>query len=205
MKRKAFVPTKGGDGGVAVPRRRGPHWTDNGKVVLTGEQIPRAHRAAFEAGLVRTTDPCDRAHLHREPLANIPRQLDEAWVLAEPGLLESRFGAGKLPGQLRRYHRSQMTSRGVAYDSMFDGAAATAARLQGELDIDLGWRTQFPRPERRQYAPTEVQRARALAGLTCLQARAVTQQSTRQSALTTAEIELEKAATRLIRDSCLKE
>lgn len=194
----AFTPTKGGDGGAFVPRRMPAHWEDNGRVVLTGDAIGGADRAGFEAGLVETRDPCDRAHLWREQLAGVPRELPESMVLADHDMLRSRFHGRALPGEPRRYHASQVTSRGMPYDSMFDDAALTAARLQADLGIDLGWRTGFPRAQKRVYAGCEIERARALAGMEGKQARRMLERKVRVS-MTTREFQLEQEANALLR------
>lgn len=193
-----FVPTKGGDGGAYVPRVRPRHWDDNGKVVLTGEQIAGSQREGFVASLVTTSDPSDRAHLERDPVAGVPRELDEAWVLADPGLLRSRYHGRTLPGELRRYHPSQVTSRGIAYDSMFDGAALTAAYLQRELGIDLGWRTGFPRPHRIEYAESELARARVFAGDPSEHGARRLVERRMKTRMTREEAELEREANRLL-------
>lgn len=140
----AFTPTRGGDGGVYRAPAEPKHFRDNGRVVLTGESIAADDRPAFVAALVDTIDPADRAHTERARLyADHGPCTPYNSELADPATLRARYH-GHAWGHPRRYHPSQVTSRGMPYDSMFDDAAATAARLQGMLGIDLGWRTGFP-------------------------------------------------------------
>lgn len=196
----AWRPMKGGDGGAYRPPPEPRHWRDNGKVVLTGESIAGAGWAAFGASLVETIDPADRAHLVRRRLyADHGPMTPANSALADPALLRARFG-GRMPGVPRRYHPSQVTSRGMPYDSMFDGAAATAARLQTALGIDLGWRTRYPRPGREVYAAGELDRAGWLAGLDADEARRRVQRRCKVR-MTRDEVRLEREANAILRAS----
>lgn len=152
-KRKAFVPTKGGDGGTPAKIRRGPNWSANGLVVLTGASIRgQDERAAFEAVLVATTDPSDRAHNEKKLVdPNAPPHRDASFVLCALGEID-------LPGspprsRPRRYHPSQVVGRveldedgavrfdnRVGVDSMFDAAARAGQRLE-DAGIEMGWHT----------------------------------------------------------------
>ena len=141
--RKGFVPVKGGDGGVAVKARRGPNWNANALLVLTGASIRcAADRAAFELLLVETTDPCDRAHNIKKLIS--PRmnpRLESSFVLC--GLGEIDLPGAAPVSRARRYHPSQVVGRPgkrVGFDSMFDGAAESARRLE-DAGIEMGWHT----------------------------------------------------------------
>ena len=185
--RRTPGPTRGGDGGVyrAPPEPR--HWRDNGKIVLTG--------AADDGTLVSTIDPDDLAHLVRQRLcADHGPMTPFNSRLADPDMV--RLADTATP---RRYHRSQVTSRGMPYDSMYDHAAAVAARLQRDLGIDLGWRTCYPRcPRVVVAAATTADRARLFAGLTARQTRDLVTPKTRQRC-TRREAELSAMADALIR------
>jgi hypothetical protein len=117
-------------------------------------------------------------------------------MLAEPGVIAAAYGEHK-PTKPRRYHPSQVTSRGMPYDSMFDTAAQTAARLQQALGIDLGWRTRYPRAEAVVYSEGELARAGWLAGMGANEARQRVQRRCR-SGMTPEEMRLEREANRLL-------
>ena len=138
-----FVPTKGGDGGAPVKVRRGPNWSANARVVLTGASIAcKADRAAFELLLVETTDRCDRAHNEKKLIVpGVNPQLEDSWVLC--GLGEIDLPAAKPVSRPRRYHPSQVVGRPgkqVGVDSMFDALAVAAQRLQ-DAGIEMGMHT----------------------------------------------------------------
>jgi len=152
-RKKAFVPTKGGDGGTPAPVKRGANWAANGLVVLTGASIRGGDaRAVFESVLVETTDPSDRAHNEKKlAAAGANPRRDDSWVLCTLGEID-------LPGarprsRPRRYHPSQVVGRverdadgvvlfdnRVGLDSMFDHAARDAQRLE-DAGIEMGWHT----------------------------------------------------------------
>lgn len=192
-----FTPRRGGDGGVyrAPPTPR--HWNDNGRVCLTGASIAGSARAGFEAACVPTIDPADVAHLVRRRLRDDHGPMNtENSILAEPDIV-ARGG----PPAPRRYHPSQVTSRGMPYDSMYDAAAATAQRLQRDLGIDLGWRTGYPRSPRHAVTAMDAcERKRLFAGLSDAQVKAVVRPPTYQRR-TRAERALSDRATALLRDS----
>jgi hypothetical protein len=182
---------KGGDGGTYVKRKRKRFWKANGQVYVTGLDIRDGEAlGAFLASLVETKDKCDRAHNKKRLIVpGLPEQSDDSWTLVP--LCELTGRPGPLPGRLRRYHPSQMTSRGVAFDSMYDHVALVTMyyRAQG---IELGMRTMHGR-----HARSEHDRAIALSGLSVHEARAMTQQRTDQE-LTAEERSLEDQATELI-------
>lgn len=190
-RRKKFTPTKGGDGSMAVPVKRGPHWDDNGKVMLTGASIngpTKAHRAAFAVfadSCIPTADLHDRAHRQRRLIADeVPSYRDDPWILIPFNELE--IPGRDLPGQVRRYHPSQMVgvgSRRVGFDSMFDHAAEVAGRLES-AGIELGWHTTSPG----QFSRGEIDRLSVFKGLDENQARNLVQQRTTQSAITREDI-----------------
>lgn len=139
----AFVPTKGGDGGRAVKIKRGPNWNANGLLVLTGASIRcKADRAAFELLLIETTDPCDRGHRRKKMISGAASPaMAESWVICALG--EVDLPGGEPVSRARRYHPSQVVGRPgkqVGFDSMFDDAARSAARLEA-AGIEMGWHT----------------------------------------------------------------
>lgn len=161
---------QGGDGGAAPTHNPSPHHRDNALVCLTNRDLldrdARAFHAFAQDACVPTQDPDDTAHLHRRRFPG-----------AHPG------GAGA-PGELvfltngqvrqikphpapvpRRYHPSQMTSRGVGFDSMYDLAYRVGMALQDQ-GVELGWR-----PVVSGRSAAEHDRARALAGLNRDQSR----------------------------------
>jgi hypothetical protein len=166
-------------------------------VVLTGDGIGRDAFEGFLAVLVETIDPADRAHLVRQRLYKDHGPFTpHNSMLAEPGVIMARYD--RPPGRLRRYHPSQVTSRGMPYDSMFDGAALTATRLQHTLNIDLGWRTCFPRsPKTEQIGANEYDRERMFRGLKSEQIRDIIRPRTRQR-MTPAEKKLDRQAAALL-------
>lgn len=215
-KGKAFVPTKGGNGGRAVKMKRPRHWADNAMMVLTGSSIggssrdARDERAAFEDALIETTDPCDRAH-NRKKLVhpNAVPHLPQSWVLCALGEID-------LPGsapvsRARRYHRSQVVGRAelgedgetvfdnrVGLDSMFDHAARVAAGFE-RAGIVLGWGTSFPRERSAPLASERVvMMAAHFAGRSRDQVRNAVQQRTSVE-MDAGEIEAQRAGTELLR------
>ena len=188
---EGFVPTKGGDGGVAPKKAkkvpRSAHWDDNGKVVLTGSSIKnKADRAAFMDSCIPTTDLRDRAHRRRRLVfEGMPKELDDSWVLMSWG--EICIPGIELPGQPRRYHPSQCVGTGdriVGIDSMFDGAAETAMRLEN-AGIEMGWHTTKPG----QYSRSEMERASVFAGMSRDYVRNSLEGQTSQEAITREDIE----------------
>lgn len=152
-----FTPSKGGDGGRAVSAKRGPDWDANARVVLTGASISRRtpERAAFEAGLIATTDTADRAH-NQKKLAydGANPQHSENWVIK--GLGEIDIPGSDAVSTPRMYHTSQVVGRveidedgrvvfdnRVGVDSMYDAIAEEAQRLEG-AGIEMGWHTGRP-------------------------------------------------------------
>ncbi len=76
-------------------------------------------RGTCEALTVATVDVCDQAHGVRD---------HESTLVCAKDLVATRRGARATP---RRYPRSQMTSRGVAFDSAFDELHERLHRLRG--------------------------------------------------------------------------
>lgn len=194
-----MVVTKGGDGGVYREPPEPRHWRDNGRVVLTGDGIRGEALIGFVAGLAETIDPADRAHLIRQKyIKDHSPMTPHNSRLADPAVIETRYGSHP-PGRLRRYHRSQMTSRGMPYDSMFDGAAQTAAALQIALGIDLGWRTSYPKPPKAEVVgANEYDRERMFRGLRSDQIRDLIRPRVGQR-MTAAERKLEREASDMLR------
>lgn len=185
----AFTPSRGGDGGVYRAPPTPKHWKDNARVVLTD---------AEPAACVPSPDPADTAHLVRVrvgydhgPATTINSRL------ADPAQILARFGDdAERHCRRRRYHPSQVTSRGMPFDSMFDAAAALGARLQADLNIDLGWRTAYPRGTKTPVTADE--RARVFAGMDRAAVRDMVRPRTRQKR-TDQERALEAEASALIR------
>lgn len=194
QKRRPAAVLKGGDGGTYVKRKRGRFWKANSRVYLTGLDITDAEPLMrFLDALVETADPADRAHSKRRLIVpGLPPQADDSWTLVP--LCELARRGLRLPGRLRRYHPSQLTSRGVAFDSMYDHVAQVTAfyRSQG---IELGMRTMHAKHSR-----SEHDRAVALSGLNVNEARAMIQQRTDQE-MTASERSLENQATELLEQS----
>ena len=132
---------------------RGEHWNDNGRVYLTGLDLnthgPVQLRAeafkAFLDSLVATADPLDRAHTHRRKIfEDAPEAIDESFVLLDHQQIDHPLDKnGRRTGKpkkttRRRYHPSQLTSSGVAFDSMYDAAFDIARTFQA-VGINLGW------------------------------------------------------------------
>ena len=185
-KGRLAMPTKGGDGGVAVPIKRKQHWADNARVVLTGSSIFRKpDRAAFMCSCVPTCDIHDRAHQERRLIfPGFNPACDDSWTLMPWG--EFDIPGKPLPGQVRRYHPSQMVGVGerrVAFDSMFDCAADTASRLEN-AGIEMGWHTTKPG----QYSRGELDRAGVFTGMSRDQVRNRLHQETTQEAITRDDI-----------------
>ncbi len=138
---RAFVPTKGGDGGLP-PQSIGSNWSRNGEDVLCGKSMRGTPSwGEYEASLVETADPTDRAHtVHRRETDSRGRLITSGGeTLVPPSELQAV--CGHRPGRQRRYPPSQMVGpegHRVSVDSMFDRAAAAAWRLEGQ-GIPLGW------------------------------------------------------------------
>lgn len=173
------TPTKGGDGGVAVPIKRGPHWNDNAKVVLTGSSINGPtkikHRAFidFVDQCIPTTDRHDRAHAEKRLIhLSMPETHEDSFTaptLQDLGPKERKRGLG----QARRYHRSQIVGRidpdtgvdnRVGIDSMYDQWADTASKLES-AGIEMGCHLSSPgqtsileRELRRKYEGEQITR-----------------------------------------------
>lgn len=211
-KRNAFVPIKGGDGGAAVKVRRGPNWSANGLVVLTGASIRcRADREAFELVLVETTDPCDRAHNEKKLVhENAPPGYDTSWELC--GLGEIDLPGSEPISRPRRYHPTQVVGRveqdtkgvvvfdnRVGLDSMFDHAARVAAMLE-RSGIEMGWHTLFPRAGAQRVESERVQlMASHFAGQSRDQVRNRVQQSTSEFGMTKKEQQADRVGRRWLR------
>lgn len=98
----------------------------NSQVVLAGLDVPRfAGRegaAAFEAGLIETADPADRAHDVR-----VGRFLLPAAVVVKGRTVANRT----LAARPRRYPPGHINGAGLALDSQFDDLHQREIRLQG--------------------------------------------------------------------------
>ena len=134
-------PRKGGDGGTLPQTRSG--WRFNAREVLAGESLRgTAAWPAFEASLIATDDPCDRAHaIHRPEVDGAGRTITSGAERLLSAFELPVGNRGDLPGKPRRYPPSQLVrigDRTVSIDSMFDGPAAAAGRLQAQ-GIPLGW------------------------------------------------------------------
>jgi len=186
---------------------RGEHWNDNNQVYLTGLDLnthgPAHLRAgaffAFLNSLIATTDPLDRAHNHRRLVdTEMPKHIDESWVLLNHDEIDHPLSKiGRRTGKpkkttVRRYHHSQLTSSGVAFDSMHDQGYEIAKGIQS-AGINLGWEI----TKSGDASMAEHDRAHVLAGLDCKQAAAVLEPRTNQS-MTQEERALESAATAML-------
>ncbi|PCI07958.1 hypothetical protein COB72_09325 [bacterium] len=166
-------------------------------VVLTGLSIGsgggsggrgkngKQQRRAFMDSCVVTCDLHDRAHRRRRLIFDgFNPHCDDSWTLMPWG--EINIPGRDLPGQVRRYHPSQMVgtgSRRIGFDSMFDAAADTAARLEA-AGIELGWHTTRPG----EFSKGELDRANAFKGMSRDYVRNTLEQVTTQEAITRDEI-----------------
>lgn len=191
--KSATTPARGGDGGVAPKPPPRPHARDNGLVHLTGREIgdPDA-RSAFESLCAPTADPSDVAHLHR--VKYIGGGPGDPTILKPP----EQIRAQKLRTTPRRYHPSQMTSRGVGFDSMFDRAFRIGLELQ-DAGIEMGWR-----PLGSEGSPAEQDRARVLRGLGYEEARTVLRPRLSVRGITNEEQALERAGSEMIRAAAFR-
>ena len=182
---------------------RGPHWNDNNLVYLTGLDLnttmPAEDFGVFLASLIETADPSDRAHTHRRLVdEGMPKADESSWVLLSPVEIDHPIGKNKRrtgkPKKTtrRRYHPSQLTSRGVAFDSMYDRVFAIAKDLQSS-GVSLGWTV----GREGDFSNAEQDRAKVLAGMNAREARAVFTQTT-SHAMSKEERDLEDRATALL-------
>lgn len=177
-------------------------WGHNDRVWLTGMDINTTMSAedfaAFVGSLVETADERDRAHKCRRLIEEgMPRHLGESFVLLSHDELDHliRKSSKKPKVTRRRYHPSQLTSRGVAFDSMYDNAFRIAQEMHNE-GVNLGWGV------RRIGSPSgaEHDRAQVLAGMSRDEARALLNGKITET-MTERERSLEYQATRLIHDA----
>jgi hypothetical protein len=188
--------TKGGDGGAAPVHDPSPHHRDNALVCLTNRDLLARDAGAFDAfardACLPTRDPDDTAHLHRV-----------RYVGGAPGecvfLSNHEVHTRKLRTSPRRYHPSQMTSRGVGFDSMYDRAYRVGVALQDQ-GVELGWR-----PVVSGRSAAEHDRALALAGLDRDAARNTLRPRHRLGGETADERTLESRASAILRRAGLDE
>lgn len=172
-----FVPRRGGDGGtppVHLRRRRGPLGPSNTDRILTGRSI--RSRDAFEASLVPTRDVHDRAHAVTAPGKDGQRRLVSARALPSH------------QARPRLYHPSQMSSRGVAYDSVPDETYEREKWLRDE-GVEL----------HRVRTSVVVEYAIEMFGADAV--RSMLRPRTKIGGMTPAEVELEREASRLLQAS----
>ncbi len=123
------VVARPGAGGVAGVGSGGSRSTDdhNAREVICGRE--RLGDPAFEAALVPTADPADRAHLCRAGSVLLP-----AHVFVRGGrAVENRV----LAARPRRYPAHQVNGVGLAVDSQFDDLHQRQIRLEG-LALGIG-------------------------------------------------------------------
>lgn len=149
------------------------HGQDNGRVVLTAQES--------QVGLVATKDPADRAHTTRDAFGLlIPSALldDDGHARPNPDVRHAKP---------RKYPPSSIAGNGVAYDSAFDEWHEARRRLAAQ-GIELGG-----------HGHTMAAAVGALESRRkdSIRLRDVIEQKTRTRATRT-EIELDRAATRLL-------
>ena len=182
---------------------RSKHWNDNGRVYLTGLDLNTTMDAesfgAFLASLIETADPLDRAHTHRRLVdEKALRHVQESWVFKSPMEIDHPLNKnGRRTGKplkttRRRYHPSQLTSRGAAFDSMYDAVHEIASRFQS-VGVNLGWVT----TKSGEYSAGETDRAKVLAGIDSRAAEAILEPKTTQK-MTKEERQLEAAASAIL-------
>lgn len=176
----------------------GPHWDDNDLVYLTGLdmnlEMDAAAFGAFIGSLVETADPMDRAHKNRRLIPGLLAHFEESWVLLSHGEIDHpKFRKQRRSSVTRRrYHPSQLTSRGVSFDSMYDSVHAIAKGIQF-AGINLGWNMTS------ESYDSQGDRAKVLAGLTRDQARQILTPQMKDK-MSEDEAQLSAEATRLIEE-----